>query len=403
MGKKKKNKKILKKILSINKEKIEKVIKQYKNKEDKSMIKVYSDKEANLEKVNEAVENGDMLIVTHNGMQHGDEVTAIAILSEAAENNGQEVTVLRTRDEEVIEAVRENNGFTVDVGQQYNGEKNFDHHQSRDFDKASAGMIFEAVKEGKIEGFDPEKANSERLEEIVKEIDKQDLGLEKNEISEAIGSFNVMSDHTERFQESVELMKDVVHAAIEGNEKELDSALENLMNEKDRNDFLTEQKSEIVKEKIEEAIENSDREVLEKGILVIEDFSKATVLDQEGKEIEVELNMNDIKQFINQDETGNEIHSLVIDQYGTEGEFQQTNVLKVPDHADSFGFIGEGYEKTDTEGEIFVHPAGFFMATDSVESAIESLEKQLNELKSVKNCIKETTKEIFVQLNNCAI
>jgi len=334
MGKKKKNKKILKKILSINKEKIEKVIKQYKNKEDKSMIKVYSDKEANLEKVNEAVENGDMLIVTHNGMQHGDEVTAIAILSEAAENNGQEVTVLRTRDEEVIEAVRENNGFTVDVGQQYNGEKNFDHHQSRDFDKASAGMIFEAVKEGKIEGFDPEKANSERLEEIVKEIDKQDLGLEKNEISEAIGSFNVMSDHTERFQESVELMKDVVHAAIEGNEKELDSALENLMNEKDRNDFLTEQKSEIVKEKIEEAIENSDREVLEKGILVIEDFSKATV------------------------------------------------------------------EKTDTEGEIFVHPAGFFMATDSVESAIESLEKQLPELEVIEGNNKELIEKIEEKINS---
>lgn len=88
-------------------------------------IEVYSGREANLDKLEEALEVGKNVVVTHNGPQHGDEVTAVAL---SDMTNDSDTVVFRTRDNELIETAREGGAFIVDVGQQFDGEKNFDHH-----------------------------------------------------------------------------------------------------------------------------------------------------------------------------------------------------------------------------------------------------------------------------------
>lgn len=62
-------------------------------------------------------------VVTHNGQFHADDIFAVATLSILLEGN---ITVLRTRDENVIEK----SDYVVDVGGIYEPSKNrFDHHQ----------------------------------------------------------------------------------------------------------------------------------------------------------------------------------------------------------------------------------------------------------------------------------
>lgn len=68
---------------------------------------------------------GTMIVGTHNGTFHADEVMACAILSTIANARGDVMRVIRTRSKELLAGA----DILVDVGEKYDGERFFDHHQ----------------------------------------------------------------------------------------------------------------------------------------------------------------------------------------------------------------------------------------------------------------------------------
>ncbi|MDO8482627.1 MAG: MYG1 family protein [bacterium] len=67
-----------------------------------------------------------VVIATHNGMFHSDDVFAVAALLFLLETTPAITTIVRTRDEDLIRKA----DFVVDVGAVYDADKNrFDHHQ----------------------------------------------------------------------------------------------------------------------------------------------------------------------------------------------------------------------------------------------------------------------------------
>lgn len=91
-------------------------------------------------------------IVTHNGIFHGDEVIACAILKLYGEDRGKDIKVIRTRSKDILDnAIKDKETIVIDVGGQYNPElNNYDHHQ-KDFNHfresnnvkySSAGLIW---------------------------------------------------------------------------------------------------------------------------------------------------------------------------------------------------------------------------------------------------------------------
>ena len=65
-------------------------------------------------------------LVTHDGSFHADDIFACATLSLMLEKKGEPFTIIRTRDQEIID----NGEYVFDVGGTYDAELNrFDHHQ----------------------------------------------------------------------------------------------------------------------------------------------------------------------------------------------------------------------------------------------------------------------------------
>ena len=126
-----------------------------------------------------------ILIFTHEGTFHSDEITAIALIKAFYAKDEDEVFVNRVNHnimsgselrELGLKLVGDKGGvFVIDIGREYNPDnKLFDHHQwDASKGKASAGLVFDYVKE-----LIPESVRDE-VYEIVKMSDLQDLGLEK--------------------------------------------------------------------------------------------------------------------------------------------------------------------------------------------------------------------------------
>ena len=73
-----------------------------------------------------------LVLVTHNGVFHADDIFACAIISLVLKKEGKDWSVIRTRDPEVITQ----GDYVFDVGGEYDpSKKRFDHHQ-----KGGAGM-----------------------------------------------------------------------------------------------------------------------------------------------------------------------------------------------------------------------------------------------------------------------
>jgi len=120
-----------------------------------------------------------IVVATHNGSFHADDVFAVATLSIWAEQNGKGLKVVRTRDPEIINKA----DIVVDVGMEYDpGRNRFDHHQrggagSHDINQtvpyASFGLIWKHFGE-KIST----KEIAEKIEkELVIPIDARDNGI----------------------------------------------------------------------------------------------------------------------------------------------------------------------------------------------------------------------------------
>jgi uncharacterized UPF0160 family protein len=166
-----------------------------------------------------------VLIATHDGSFHADEVFAIAALGLL----GERIEVLRTRDREVLAGA----DVRVDVGFRYDPETgDFDHHQ-REFDRARAngiryasfGLVWREYGVRVCEG-DEEVADAVDAS-LVQGVDANDTGQQLTEslvegaypltVNGVIGAFNARWDETLtpeqerlRFDEAVDLARGIL-------------------------------------------------------------------------------------------------------------------------------------------------------------------------------------------------
>ena len=107
------------------------------------------------------------MIVTHDGIFHADEVTAIALLQ--VWDMVANAEIIRTRNMDIIA----NADMTIDVGGIYDGVSKFDHHQT-DYagELSSAGMIWEYLGVSD---------NYPTISQLIREVDEQDTGAKRQE------------------------------------------------------------------------------------------------------------------------------------------------------------------------------------------------------------------------------
>ncbi len=142
------------------------------------------------EQIKELQQEGFVIIATHNGTCHADDVFACTTIKLYQELCGKKVIIVRTKDPEIIVIA----DSVVDTGKVYDPEKNrFDHHQEGGAGKrehsgtsfAAFGLVWEKFGElitekyltGKgYSGFDAGKIASSVSFFLVEEIDAYDTG-----------------------------------------------------------------------------------------------------------------------------------------------------------------------------------------------------------------------------------
>jgi len=119
-----------------------------------------------------------LVIVTHNGRFHPDDVFAVAVL-ELVFGNNKKIKIIRSRDSEIIKKA----DIVVDVGGEYNTDKNrFDHHQQDGAGKredgipyASFGLVWKKYGQALCGG----KEIADEIEKsLVEPTDAGDSGVE---------------------------------------------------------------------------------------------------------------------------------------------------------------------------------------------------------------------------------
>lgn len=125
-------------------------------------------------------------IYTHSNIFHIDELMAIALLKRFSFKKNDEVEIIRTREQTILNEVKQNKDiWVIDVGFEYNADMlNFDHHQSEDLtwnDKdrtpfSSCGLIWKWLKDNKKIHYN-EDYIQEIEENIIKLVDMQDNGI----------------------------------------------------------------------------------------------------------------------------------------------------------------------------------------------------------------------------------
>lgn len=120
-----------------------------------------------------------VIIVTHDGAFHADDIFACATLGLSLDAEGSEYRIIRTREQNKIEFA----DFVVDVGGVYDATKNrFDHHQEggagtrdNDIPYAALGLVWKTYGE-KVSG-NKEVADSIG-ERLVQAVDANDNGVD---------------------------------------------------------------------------------------------------------------------------------------------------------------------------------------------------------------------------------
>jgi hypothetical protein len=126
-----------------------------------------------------------IIIRTHNGVFHSDELAAIALL--IAYKEITEYKVIRTRDD--IDA-----DYTIDVGMEYNHTSHFDHHQFKPYEEywgvASVGLIAQYLRPILC------SSNLFKIEHnhLIKDINQRDTRVNYSPSGEYEELFNNISD-----------------------------------------------------------------------------------------------------------------------------------------------------------------------------------------------------------------
>ncbi|MGM0628937.1 MAG: MYG1 family protein [Patescibacteria group bacterium] len=132
-------------------------------------------------------------IVTHNGHYHSDDIFAVAVLSLYLKEEENEIEVIRTRDEEVIEKA----DFAVDVGGSHDPENGlFDHHQEEGVGARDNGVPYAAFGlVWKYYGVDLAGGQEEAEtvdRKLVQPIDSEDNGVKVSQnVFEDISPYTV--------------------------------------------------------------------------------------------------------------------------------------------------------------------------------------------------------------------
>lgn len=170
--------------------------------------------------------NKKIVVGTHNGIFHCDEVLAIAILSVL---NNKDVDVIRSRD---IKFLEENTDILVDIG---GGE--FDHHQKggngeriNGVKYASAGLIWRKYGNQVIDLLSNNELEQNEVDMISNSIDNifiQKVDMEDNGqlltshpfqfINSFLPSWNAECNYNEKFEECVNAVKTIFENMIISN------------------------------------------------------------------------------------------------------------------------------------------------------------------------------------------
>jgi hypothetical protein len=165
------------------------------------------------------VSRKDANVITHSGEFHADDVFAVAILSFL-----KEIKLTRTRDI----GVPNDDTIIVDVGGRYDGKRYFDHHQGLIRRKnggnfASAGLIWMHYGKEILEKNNLQFKNEvfEVVDELMSKIDADDNGETEteSEISKLISEFNPnivhdLSSYDSCFIEAVMFARKIIENKI---------------------------------------------------------------------------------------------------------------------------------------------------------------------------------------------
>lgn len=187
--------------------------------------------------------NDNLVVGTHNGIFHKDEVVAISILKILYENY-KEVMVIRSRD---LEYLKSNCNILVDIG---GGA--FDHHQkggngsrSNGAKYASAGLVWKEFGNNLIHKLNA-SLNKEDIQKvwdeldcfIIQEVDKEDNGQDYNDrlfnyITTFLPKWNEDNiNYDEAFEKCVSITTSVL-------KKEIETLISNVLAEKYVNEKLS--------------------------------------------------------------------------------------------------------------------------------------------------------------------
>ena len=145
----------------------------------------------------------EVVIATHNGEFHADDLMACAIAKRYLTAMGLDVKIIRTRDQTAIDKA----DIAIDVGGVHEpGKLRFDHHQDRQSKVASAGMLLNFFRDSVNRDFDG-------LSEVVGNIDRCDLTGKPCGLAEKLGAFNPTWEEDpktadKRFEEALNVLEE---------------------------------------------------------------------------------------------------------------------------------------------------------------------------------------------------
>lgn len=294
------------------------------------------------------VSRKDANVITHDGKFHADDVFAVAILSFL-----KEIKLARSRNTEGVS----DDKILIDVGFKYDGKRKFDHHQGlkerRDNGSsyASAGLIWKHFYSQILEKFniisdEEKKIIYQKIDIIIEEVDKIDNGetiQNSYNLTKMVDSFDVGNDINKDFLRAVEFVRTIL-----------------------KNQILKEIKKLKNNEIIESLIINNENNFIETKVFL--DGWQDSILNschEEAKKI----------QYVIYQET-NGTYSIVCVP-DKKNRFLQRKAMP----KEWAGLSGEELEKaTGLSGVIFCHLKRFFMAVDSLETAIKVIDK-MNQFK----------------------
>ncbi len=136
-----------------------------------------------------------IIIVTHNGLFHLDEIAAIALLAVFNKIKLDELNLIRTRDKVKIEQA----DIVLDVGGEYNSDYlRFDHHQMDNCTLSTAGLVWQWIKKNK-------NVSYPSIDKLIAAINKHDCGIEimaDFSLAHIVSSYNNEKTYDEAVQYS---------------------------------------------------------------------------------------------------------------------------------------------------------------------------------------------------------